>query len=251
MDNTLFSNPYRFYEILRNTYHYSDNRGGSPEHYVAYMLCGSCRITSPRGTIHANTGDVFYIPKGLPYQSYWYGKPEIRFLSFGFQQFPEAAQSPYALQIVDCSPELKARLQALPLGLNPNSATLGAFYTLLAALLPSMQTDAPNRNEQLYRAARQQLVADPAITATRLARALGISESSLYTVFKACGNKTPNAVRREVLCEKAVILLTTTDKSVQEISDLLHFSSTSYFRKILKLHTGMSPREIRRNATAM
>ncbi|MBQ4116900.1 MAG: helix-turn-helix domain-containing protein [Clostridia bacterium] len=52
--------------------------------------------------------------------------------------------------------------------------------------------------------------------------------------------------RCEILCEKAVTLLTTTDKSVQEISDMHGFSSTSYFRKILYRYTNNTPRDIRK-----
>ena len=38
-----------------------------------------------------------------------------------------------------------------------------------------------------------------------------------------------------------------TDKKIEEISSMLNFSSSSYFRKILKQHTGKTPREIRKN----
>ena len=251
MNHILSSTAFRFLEITRDTYHYADNRSGSPEHYLAYMLCGRCRIVSPRGTIEAQSGDVFYIPKGLPYQSYWYGEPQIRFLSFGFQLFPETAVIPYALQLVPCNEEQYGRLLSLPRTLNPNTKALSEFYTLLASLLPQMTTDTLTRKEEIGNAVHQLLREEPHCTVTQLAKQLGISESSLYAAFKACGKTTPNALRQEVLCEKAVLLLTTTDTSVQEISDMLNFSSVSYFRKILKLHTGLSPRELRRNAKSV
>ncbi len=251
MNRILSSNSFRFLEITRDTYHYSDNRGGSPEHYLAYMIDGTCRIVSPRGTIEAKSGDLFYIPKELRYQSYWYGEPTIRFLSFGFQLFPEAAVLPYALQTIPCRDEQRRQLVSLPHTLNPTSDTLGAFYSLLASLLPVMTTDALTRKEEICSAAHQLLREDPHSTVGQLAVRLGISESSLYDAFKSCGKTTPNSLRQEVLCEKAVLLLTTTDNSVQEISDRLNFSSPSYFRKILKLHTGFSPREIRANAKSL
>ena len=52
----------------------------------------------------------------------------------------------------------------------------------------------------------------------------------------------------EVQFSKAVELLITTDMQVEEISSLLNFSSTSYFRKVLYKHTGKTPREIRRTS---
>ena len=42
-------------------------------------------------------------------------------------------------------------------------------------------------------------------------------------------------------------LLVTTDKKIEEIADMLNFSSGSYFRKVLKKHTGCTPREIRKS----
>jgi AraC-like DNA-binding protein len=76
----------------------------------------------------------------------------------------------------------------------------------------------------------------------------GISESGLYALFKKQLGKTPNDIRAEALCQKAIGLLTTTNKSVQEISDMVGFSSTSYFRKVLRKYTGKTPLGIRKDA---
>ena len=57
---------------------------------------------------------------------------------------------------------------------------------------------------------------------------------------------TPNEYRQIRLCEIGIELLSTTDKKVEEICNILHFSSSSYFRKILKKYTGCTPSEIRK-----
>ena len=75
-------------------------------------------------------------------------------------------------------------------------------------------------------------------------------EEALYTAFKRHGS-TPNQTRQELLVRKAKQLLTTTDSSVQEISDQLGFSSTSYFRKILHRQTGKTPTQIRREVLSV
>lgn len=248
MKQAIFSNVYHFFEITRDTYHYSDNRSGSPEHYLAHMLRGSCRIVSDKESITVSEGDVFYIPRGLSYQSYWYGDPEIRFLSFGFSWFPETEHTIFRLQVIPCDETIKQRLCALPAGAEPTSAALAAFFTVLSQVIPLLKTEPLDRNSRLYHAARNYLSVCPNADAGQLARQLGISESLLYSAFKVAVQKTPNTVRREILCEKAVFLLSTTDRSVQEISDALGFSSASYFRKILKAHTHMTPRDIRRTA---
>jgi transcriptional regulator GlxA family with amidase domain len=47
-----------------------------------------------------------------------------------------------------------------------------------------------------------------------------------------------------------VELLLTTNKKIEEISEMTGFSSGSYFRKVLKKHLGYTPREIRKLATS-
>lgn len=82
-----------------------------------------------------------------------------------------------------------------------------------------------------------------------IAKYCSISESGIYSLFKRELNQTPNEVRLKILCKKAVLLLTTTDRSIQDISDALGFSSASYFRKTLKQHVGKTPSKIRKDAT--
>lgn len=251
MNNAIFSEPFLFWEITRDTYHHSDNHVGAPWHYLAYMLKGRCRIVSDHHTIEVSEGDVFYIPVRLPYQSYWYGDPEIRFLSFAFRLFSEAESDAYRLQVIPCDDELKASIRDIPTGPLLSSEALGKFYTTLTRLLPLMQYETRDKTDILLLKAYQYLRENPDSTVRDIARHLEVGETTVYTLFKNGFKKTPNTVRQELLCEKAVFLLTTTDLSVQEVSDTLGFSSTSYFRKTLKLHTGQSPREIRKSAHGM
>lgn len=251
MNNTIFSDSFLFWEITRDTYHHSDNHICASRHYLAYMIKGHCHIVSDRDSIDVNEGDVFYIPNQLPYQSYWYGKPEIRFLSFAFRYFPEAEHDAYRLQVIPCDEELKTAVRAIPTGPTRTSEALGSFYATLARLLPLMKRETRNKSDVLLLKAQNHLREHLDSTVSDIARHLEVGESTVYTLFKNGLGKTPNNVRQELLCEKAVFLLTTTDLSVQEISDTLGFSSTSYFRKTLKLHTGKSPREIRKTAHVM
>ena len=46
----------------------------------------------------------------------------------------------------------------------------------------------------------------------------------------------------------AVNLLSTTNRPVQQISDAAGFSSTSYFRKLLRKYTGKTPLQIRKES---
>ncbi len=253
INGAFFCDTFHFYEITRDKYHYSDNRAGSPEHYLAYMKHGRCRIVSEQGSIEVGSGDVFYIPKGLPYQSYWYSDTDegIRFCSYGFQWFPEAQNIQYILQVIPCDDETKQLVQSIPTQEMLTSEALGYLYHALAALLPKMKFDTLNRNEIVLRKAKKYIYDHPSCTVTDVARHCEISDSTVYTIFRNTAEKTPLDIKREILCEKAIFLLSTTNKSVQEISDMLGFSSTSYFRKVLKATNGKTPREIRKQFTTV
>ena len=83
-------------------------------------------------------------------------------------------------------------------------------------------------------------------TPSWLARKINCERPNVYNIFERNLNKTPNEIKQQILCEKAIRLLTTTSLSVEEISSQLQFSSSSYFRKILKKHTKKTPSMIRK-----
>lgn len=245
MNNTLFSNSFAFREFrFKKSYRYTDMRSGADKHFVACMRKGRCRIVSEENTIEIEEGDIFYIPKNLRYQSYWYGDGAICFDSFGFQFFPNQEDRSYLLQKI---PSTAADLQLVEQVTNcdeNSSEAIFAFYALLGQLLPKM-TYADSHNGIILKAERF-LYADPFAQISKVARACGVSESGLYAAFKRSAGLTPNTLRQKVLVDKATQLLEETDIPVEEISNKLRFSSTSYFRKILKKHTGLTPSQIRK-----
>jgi len=246
MNSIISYDAFRFYEFNLEKYHYTDNRGGAPDHYIAVMNKGNCRLVSENQTVEIDEGEVFYIPMGLPYQSYWYGDTEISFKSLGFRLFPEANEKNYYLQKLKCSTSLKERINKIPVNKAVNSRTIADFFAIINELLPIMKTENMSRDEQIYSKAKEYMTKNVNCCAKDISRHCGISESTLYSAFRTAAEKTPNEVRLEILCDKAVFLLTTTDKSVQEISDTLGFSSTSYFRKIFKAYVKQTPREARK-----
>lgn len=64
--------------------------------------------------------------------------------------------------------------------------------------------------------------------------------------FQKSSDVTLNALRGQLLLERARDLLLSTDQPVESVSDELGFSSASYFRKKFKAHFGMTPGEMRK-----
>lgn len=245
MNSIIYYKNFNFNLLTFHKHKYSDLRGGSPYNYVAYMLKGHSRIVSKDIMVEINEGDLFFIPEGLSYQSYWDSPDDIVFLSFGFHYFPEAKQKQFILQKIECDEEIKEAFRQIPVN-NINSHTVGAFYSALSTFVDKMLFKPQDAKKELIEKATEYIYENINCSVSDIAKYLLISKSKLYDVFRKEEGTTPNDLIQRIRCKRAESLLATTDKSVQEISDRLGFSSTSYFRKVLKLHTGKTPLQIRK-----
>lgn len=248
MKDIIFSNDLLFRTYVHTRDYHTDMRAGAAMHFFAYMEQGQCRLVSGQDTVEVSAGEVFYIPKGLPYHSYWHCRGEVRFRSFGFHHFPESSTRQYPLQKIPCGENVKALLRALPTDREADSRLLGSFYSMVAELLPYMRCEEQTTGAAVIEKARQYISRNRTCSVPDIARHCLISEAALYDIFRREAGCTPNGLRQQLQCEQAVLLLTTTDRPVQDISDSLGFSSSSYFRKILHKYTGKTPRQIRRSA---
>ena len=248
MKELILSNNFNFKMFTFNKHKYTDNRKGSPYHYLAYMKKGTSKIVSNDITLHIEPGDLFYIPKGLPYQSHWQAEEDICFLSLGFHLFPENEKHHFLLQKINADDSLKTRIQRIPVNRKTDSYLLGEFYSALTATIPLMSHTLQDPKKQIIEKAKKFIYNNLNCKVTDIANHCLLSESALYHIFKTENNLTPNELIQKIRCDKAVVLLTTTNKSIQEISDILEFSSTSYFRKVLYRYTQKTPKEIRKTS---
>ena len=244
MNHTDFCKSFYFTEYRYGRSHYTDARTGANLHFLALLEEGRCRIVSEDRVIEAGPGQPFYIPMGLPYQSYWFSDTTVRFRSCGFALFPEMTEASFCLQVLP--EELADEVRRIPLTGRPDSAALGKLFGTLSKVLPRMERQTPS-SVCLWEQAMDYMRTHRDCRVAEVARSCGVSESAIYAAFRR-HDSTPNAARQQLLVEEAVRLLTTTDSPVQEISDSLGFSSSAYFRKVLHLHTGKTPTQIRKNA---
>lgn len=250
MNPSFFSSNFNFRILNFEQYHYTDNRAGSPMHYLARMTKGHARIVAAHKTIDVAEGDVFFIPHKLSYQSYWYGVPHIQWLSYGFLDLEACEKINFELQVIPCGEALKEKVSQIPLdGASLRCETLGHFYQVLSELLPYLNRHPTlSKKELLIDAAKKYMAADTACSIAEIAEKCCISEPYLYLIFKEKSSCTPNEYRLKLICQKGIDYLTTTDKTVEEISTQIGLSSAAHFRKLLKMYTGLTPREIRRNS---
>lgn len=221
---------------------------GCPRHYFGCLIKGEAKITTKDTCLKLKNGEIFYIPKDLKYQSEWFlaNDDEIKFYSFGFKTSPLSKS--YILQKINCSEKHLKLFHELCEEVPRTNKGIGKLYSFFCEIADNMvEAKLPNSNPIVEKAI-EYLNQNPNLKISEIAKLCSISESNIYPLFKKTLNKTPNEIKLNFICDEAKILLTTTDKSVQEISESLGFSSTSYFRKVLKQYVGKTPSEIRKNA---
>lgn len=246
MNDILFCKNFRFNEYCFPESAHRDNSRGIGYHFIGFMKEGSGRLVSGGQILELRAGDMFYIPKGCQYHSWWMAEPCVRFDSIGFLYFPTLASNGYALQKIAYDDALWVAFRPLSESKTVDAAAIGVLYRLLG-LLESRLTPAPSSHDAaVYEKLQLLMKDDPHLTIPEYAELCGISQTLLYQYVKRCSGKTPNRLRQEILCEKAAQLLYTTGNTIEETCDRLGFSSAAYFRKVFKAVYGESPSRMRK-----
>ncbi len=247
MNNITFFKSFSFRCFSFSRFHHTDAAKGTVCHHIGYIKAGRADFVTEGMTYSFSCGDVFYTPPGCRYHSYWYGSDSILYDSYAFTYLPSRQNVFYKPQRLELSAEARINLRRLSENKEVGCASVGLLYSILGECLPNMETvgDRHSKSAVIDRA-RAYICAHPRFTMRELAAHCHISESGLYAAFRAVAGRTPVEEKHRIQIEKAVLLLSTTDLSVEEISFRVGFSSPAYFRRILKEERGVTPREIRR-----
>ena len=241
-----FSNSFTFRTFSFSKNYKTDNRHGVNVHYLAYMLSGTARLVADDKTVEISEGDVFYIPNGKRYQSYWYGEPNIKFISLAFGYMPNFTAQSFNIQTISANDGERELFIKIASHDYIDAAAVGELYTLIAMLIGKMEPDIKMRAADIVSRAELAILEDPTLSVCELARLLAVSESSLYAAFQKHSESSIGEVKRRVVMERARDMLISSDISVESLSEQLGFSSSSYFRKCFRTHFGKSPRQIRK-----
>lgn len=254
MNNQQFFNSFFFHTFQFTKNRHTDNctRHGAIGNFIGVLLRGSGRLVHAGGTMTLEPGEVVFIPKGFRYHSYWNtdAQGSVQWHSISFDCFPAPEGQRFTLQKLTLDEAATALLQQITATMEHTPKSIGLLYCFLAQILPGMQLDTDPHTLTVQKAIGC-MREDPHGDMETIAARCGVSASTLYAAFRHSQNTTPNHVRQQLLCEKAVQLLCTTGLSVEEISSRLGFSSSSYFRKVLRQHTGKTPRQLRSSSQTL
>lgn len=74
-----------------------------------------------------------------------------------------------------------------------------------------------------------------------------MSKDHFIRIFKHATGETPNVYITKRKLEKAELILVTTDLSIKAIANMLAYEDYSYFNRLFKKHTGVTPQQYREN----
>lgn len=250
MDNALFYDSFRFFVYERRTAFQSDFRKGIQSHFLARLRSGRLRIACESGeSLEVSAGELFYLPIGLRYQSFWEKGEEdavIAWDSCSFVYFPERGELSFPMQKLTATEEERDIIDSLCEASLINTQSVGRFYQLLGSLMLRMQQQERDPRAQLRERILAFIRLHPVFKVAELARACCMSESTLFLYFKTYLHTTPVALKWQILAERAETMLCCTDATVEEIALELGFESCAHFRKIFKHQYGQTPSEVRR-----
>ncbi len=254
MDNIQFCRSFNFRLIARHQASIHDSSKGSELHFFARLQCGSGRLVGVDGeSISVNTGDVFYIPKNFRYVSYWYPDESgaVRWESYGLTFLPIENDTIYKLQVLDADGDVRRILDNLCSDMSVSVESIASLFLVMARLMPTMSRINEEPQTRVIVKARSYMYGQTDFSVPELARICNMSESGLYAFFNKYVGCTPVEMKNSIRVENATKLLMNTDYSIEEISDKVGFRSVSHFRKLLKKHTGKTPRDLRKELTEL
>ena len=127
---------------------------------------------------------------------------------------------------------------------NPDSRTLRQVFETPKEELPAPKSQDAIFAETLNEAIRKNM-ANPNLKMDVLGETVGLSRVQLYRKVKAITGLTPVELLRQMRLQQGYVLLTTTNKTVNEIAYEVGFGTPGYFSKCFRQQYGKYPMELR------
>ena len=224
---------------------------------IAYIQKGGGDFFSNGKRYEARAGDVIFIPQGTTYLCYWIGDPGVEFLSCHFSFVPGNpwANRSFEMQKIKGDDKVLEFLSVMEMHRkDPNAAwlQLSRFFSLLEWLEPRLIYETIPSLDPRMQAAEEYIHAnfEKSFTVEELATHCHMSESHFFALFRKTYGMSPITYKNQISIRHAQQMLEDRPElSVEEISDLAGFSSSSYFRRVFREVTGISPRAYRKNPT--
>lgn len=242
--------------------HYTNRKNGLPEYILIFCLSGKGWVKSKRINYVVKSGDCILIPENFshsygsdsdnPWDIYWvhFQCSEEQYpLSQPLHKLQDIAiYHPKVSSLIE-QPLIKITQLAFHTSVNHfvTAEITGYLFILLSRLFQSNQDASVFFSDPLTKTCLTLLQDNiyAQLTLDNIAEQLNISKYYLVHRFRKMCGQTPMYYYNHLKCQEACRLLTTTTKTISQISDLLCYSTPYYFSERFKTFTGYSPRHYR------
>lgn len=227
----------------QNRYSYRNNP--RPDYGLMLLTHGEVNFASENNTVAAKPGDVVFLPKFSRYEAIFENTADDYLVNFDIVGNEIHIPEPTVLfsgASVGCHDAYATLVKE---HISPQRTSLrvrGLFHLVLDSIVANMcRNDAPERS--LAEKAAELLRSDYDLSIGQIAKKYGISESGFRRIFKDTTGLSPVAYRLQYKLTRAEYLLESTDMSIAEVAESLHFYDAAYFCKSFKAFTGLSPKQ--------
>lgn len=251
--NVVFVNVLR--QFWRNTRYFQCV--GAPKKRNLFLFLNGCKITynDINGKeVTAESGDVVYTPVGSEYRAWLldFQNTSSHTIGINFSLFDESGEE---LMLSEDIQVFKGfRYPSLPMlfkkfiGYNINEGMIENRILLMQILSQiakdSYKATIPDKFVKAITYLDEHIAENPSVS--KLAELCDISEVYFRKRFKEYMGQSPVEYRNTLRLERARSYLEFGDISVQEISDMLGYSTVSHFIEKFKQHFGCSPLKYRK-----
>jgi len=226
---------------------------------IAIMQKGNGRfITTSGETVEIGCNEIFFIPAGSRYISYWYGSEGVLYFAIHFHfdnWYSKFSPQRFSIQKIETLSSVaflyhfENILKYISCEGYEKLKAYGSFYHLYADILPLLdcakfKNTAFERIKDAVEYIEQN--SEKEFTVNYLAKICHLSESRFYTLFCRALGCSPIAYRNIVRIQKALTMLGG-QYTIEEIASEVGFSSAIHFRQIFKKIMGRLPSEYRKN----
>ena len=185
---------------------------------IGYLLKGHGEFLYEGKKYEANEGDLVYIARGSRYYSVWTGEPDIHFYSINYSFSKSDEIDKYPFQIVrdidgELLKEIMDNYETSPM------RSIGLFYLFHNNLYNKLYIGKTFKNADTLLPALIYISENytKKISVEHLAGICNLSESHFFSRFKKHMGCTPIQYKNNLTIQKALDLLSNTDKTIEEI----------------------------------
>lgn len=235
---------------------------GNPKRQNLLLYVDGCKMTytdTSGNTFAAKSGDVVYTPIGSEYsvelsdfQSKSSHTVGVNFLLYNKTGSEIKLSEKIMIFRTNASPEISGLFhQSLIYDMvKPYIKSKITFMEILCFLALNSQTNDTKRSiDNILNYISANIDEVPPVS--ELAKMCGISEVYFRKLFKNHTGMSPVQYRNSIRLNKALTYLEYGNISVQEISDMLGYSTVSHFIKEFRVHYGCSPLKYKKELTGI